>query len=157
MMELIFSQALPDDADQLCDLFVRYSRELEQYEMEYTLIESTLPSAIQSRIKSRMTLAAVAKDGEKVVGFLFCNISRLSGYSYEGSPLFGYISDTYVLPEYRGQNIAGQLTDMACRWLKENDVSYVELKVLESNLGAHHFWTNQGFTPTTRVYGKKLK
>ena len=156
-MELIFSQALPNDADQLCELFVRYSRELEHYEMEYTLIESTLLSAIQSRIKSRMTLAAVAKDGEKVVGFLFCNISRLSGYSYEGSPLFGYISDTHVLPEYRGQKVAGQLTDMACRWLKENEVGYVELKVLESNLGAHRFWANQGFVPTTRVYGMKLK
>ena len=156
-MELIFAQALADDAEQLCELFIRYSRELENYEMEYTLIESSLLSTIQSRIKSRVALAAVAKDGEKVVGFLFCNISRLSGYSYDGSPVFGYISDTYVLPEYRGCNIAGQLTDMAFRWLKDNDVGYVELKVLESNLGAHHFWKNQGFTPTTRVYGKKLK
>ena len=156
-MDLIFTPALPDDAQQLCELFVRYSRELEEYEMEYTLLESTLLSTIQSRIKSRVTLAAVAKDGENVEGFLFCSISRLSGYSYEGSPLFGYISDTYVLPEYRGQNVAGRLTDMACRWLKENEVGYVELKVLESNQGAHRFWTRQGFVPTTRVYGMKLK
>ncbi len=156
-MELIFTQAIPEDAEQLCDLFLRYSRELEQYEMEYTLIESTLPASIQSRIKSRMTLAAVAKDGEKVVGFLMCNISRMSGYSYEGSPLFGYISDTYVLPEYRGRHIAHELTHLAVRWLKENDVRYAELKVLESNHNAHRFWTDQGFNPTTRVYGMKLK
>ena len=156
-MELVFAQAAPEDAEQLCGLFLRYSRELENYEMEYSLIESTLPGAIQSRIKSRMTLAAVAKDGERVVGFLFCNISRLSGYSFEGSPVFGYISDTYVLPEYRGHHIAGSLTELALRWLKDNEVGYVELKVLQSNENAHKFWSGQGFTPTTRVYGMKLK
>ena len=156
-MELIFTQAAPEDAEQLCELFLRYSRELENYEMEYTLIEPTLLNTIQSRIKSRMTLAAVARDGETVAGFLFCSISRLSGYSYEGSPLFGYISDTYVKPEYRGQKVAARLTDMACRWLKENEVGYVELKVLESNQTAHRFWSGQGFQPTTRVYGMKLK
>ena len=93
-MGLVFTQAVPEDAQALCELFLRYSRELENYEMEYTLIEPTLLASVQSRIKSRMTLAAVAKDDNQVVGFLFCNISRLSGYSYEGSPLFGYIIQT---------------------------------------------------------------
>ena len=46
---------------------------------------------------------------------------------------------------------------MACQWLKENDVGYVELKVLESNHNAHRFWSAQGYNPTTRVYGMKLK
>ena len=41
--------------------------------------------------------------------------------------------------------------------LKENEVGYCELKVLESNENAHKFWSRQGFTPTTRVYGMKLK
>jgi len=45
---------------------------------------------------------------------------------------------------------------MAQQWLKENEVGYVELKVLESNETAHRFWEGQGFAPTTRVYGKKL-
>lgn len=156
-MELIITQAAPEDAEALSALFLRYIRELENYEMEYSLIESTLLTTILSRIKSRMTFAAVAKDGETVVGFLFCSISRLSGYNYEGSPLFGYISDTYVLPEYRGQRIAAKLTDMATEWLRDNEVGYVELKVLESNENAHRFWAGQGFHPTTRVYGMKLK
>ena len=61
-MELIFSTALPEDAQQLCELYLRYSRELEQCGMEYDLVESTLLGSIQTRIKFRMTLAAVAKD-----------------------------------------------------------------------------------------------
>lgn len=155
-MELHVTQATLEDAEALSGLFLRYIRELENYEMEYTLTESTLLSTIQSRIKSRMTLAAVAKEGKNLIGFLFCTISRLSGYSYEGSPLFGYISDTYVLPEYRGRRVAAMLTDMATDWLRENEVGYVELKVLESNENAHRFWSGQGFKPTTRVYGMKL-
>ena len=61
-MELLFTQAVPEDAEALCELFLRYSRELENYEMEYTLIEPTLLGSIQSRIKSRVTLAAVARN-----------------------------------------------------------------------------------------------
>ena len=62
-MELHVTQATLEDAEALSGLFLRYIRELENYEMEYTLMESTLLSTIQSRIKSRMTLAAVAKEG----------------------------------------------------------------------------------------------
>ncbi len=155
-MALTLSQALPEDAEALCALFVRYIDELKRYEMAYDLEADSLLGAMQGRIRSRMTLAAVAKDGDTLVGFLFCNISRLSGYSYEGSPLFGYISDTYVLPEYRGQGAAAGLCGMAESWLRENGVGYMELKVLESNENAHRFWSAQGYAPTTRVYGKKI-
>jgi len=156
-MEITYTQASMEDAEALKELFVAYSRELEQYEMEYTLVEDTLLTTIQSRIRSRMALAAVAKDADTVVGFLFCSISRLSGYTYEGSPLFGYISDTFVAPAYRGRGIAGGLSQMAAQWLAENDVGYVELKVLHSNHSAHRFWQRQGFAPTTQTYGMKLK
>ncbi len=155
-MALKLMQAVAEDAPALSELFVRYVRELENYEMAYTLEEESVLSAMQGRIRSRVTLAAVAKDDERVVGFLFCNISRLSGYTFEGSPLFGYISDTYVLPEYRGHGAAAGLCALAEQWLKENEVGYVELKVLESNANAHKFWSGRGFEPTTRVYGKKL-
>lgn len=155
-MALTLTHALPGDAEALSALFVRYIRELENYEMAYKLEEENLLSAMQGRIRSRVTLAAVAKDGERIVGFLFCNISRLSGYSYEGSPLFGYISDTYVLPEYRGRGAAAGLCEMAENWLRENEVGYMELKVLESNENAHRFWSGRGYAPTTRVYGKKI-
>lgn len=155
-MKLLFDHARPEDAEQLCSLFLRYSRDLEQYEMAYTLDEEHVLAAVQGRIKSRVSLAAVVRDNEKAVGFLFCNISRLSGYTYGDSPLFGYISDTYILPEYRGRGIASGLCAMAEDWLRENEVQYVELKVLESNEAAHKFWSGRGFSPTTRVYGKKL-
>ena len=154
-MELIFDHARPEDVDALTELFIAYSRELEQYEMAYTLQEATLPASILSRIRSKMALAAVARDGEKVVGFLFATISRLSGYTFEDSPLFGYISDTYVLPRYRGFGIARDLARMALQWLRDNEVGYTELKVLHSNENAHRFWTSLGFAPTTCVYGMK--
>ena len=99
---------------------------------------------------------AVAKQGDDVVGFLFCSISRMSGYTYGTSPLYGYVSDTYVLPEYRRLGAAAQLFDFTRQWLQESEVEYVELKVLESNEKAHMFWQRQGFEPTTRVYGMKI-
>ena len=145
-----------DDAQELSELFVRYSRELERYEMAYDLVEESVLPTLQSRIKSKLALVAVARQEEKIVGFLLCNISRLSGYQYRNSILFGYIADTYVLPDMRNQGIAKALTDYSLSWLKENDVRYVELKVLESNAAAHRFWSENGFAPTTRTYGKEI-
>ena len=156
-MAITYTTAAAEDTEQLYGLFLRYIRELEQYEMDYSLVESGVLSSIQGKIRSRMTLVAVAKDGNDVIGFLFCNISRMSGFTYEGSPLFGYISDTFVLPEYRRYHVAGQLTERAFQWLRENEVGYVQLEVLESNQTAHNFWQKQGFVPTKRIYGKKLK
>ena len=155
-MSLNLTVAMPEDAPALSDLFLEYDRELESFGLDYSLVEVGLLSSIQGKIRSRMTLCALAKDGEKVVGFLFCSISRLSGYSYEGSPLFGYISDTFVAKDYRKRGIAGDLCRMALEWLEENEVGYVELKVLENNKNAHGFWQKQGFAPATRVYGKRL-
>ena len=155
-MELELTRASAEDAAALSELFIRYVRELEGHDMVYSLDEESVPGLIQGRIRSRVALAAVAKDQGTPIGFLFCSISRLSGYTYEGSPLFGYISDTYVLPEYRGRGVAAGLCAMAEQWLKENEVGYVELKVLEKNTGAHTFWSGRGFEPAVRVYGKKI-
>ncbi len=155
-MQIKIQYAEMEDAEKLAELFVRYNKELEQYEMAYSLLEESVLAAMQSRIRSKIACAAVAKHENEIVGFIFCNISRLSGYSYEGSPLFGYIADTYVLPEFRKQGIAKRLAEHAIGWLKENEVSYVELKVLESNSAAHRFWCTNGFAPTTRTYGKQI-
>ena len=149
-------QAALEDAQELSELFVDYSRELEQYEMAYSLMEETVLPMLQSRIKSKLALVAVARQEGKLAGFLLCNISRLSGYDYQGSALFGYIADTFVKKEARGCGIAKALADYALSWLKENEVKYVELKVLESNENAHSFWRKNGFSPTTRTYGKEI-
>lgn len=155
-MSLKLCHAVPEDAEALCELFLEYNRELESFGMDYRLVEESLASSIQGKIRSRMSLCAVAKEEDRLVGFLFCSLNRLSGYSYEGSPLFGYISDTYVSKDYRKKGIAKSLCQMAMQWLEENEVGYVELKVLENNQTAHNFWQGQGFCPATRVYGKKL-
>ena len=105
-MSLIFTYGVQEDAQALCDMFIEYQRELDGFGMDYTLLEEGLLSSIQGKIRSRMTLCAVAKDADTLIGFLFCSISRLSGYTYEGSPLFGYISDTYVVKDYSGRGVA---------------------------------------------------
>lgn len=155
-MEIKIERAQSEDAERLAQLFSDYGKELSQYEMAYTLQEDSLLATMQGRIRSKIFLPAVAKVDSQIVGFLFCNISRLSGYTYEDSPLFGYIADTYVLPDFRNQGIAKKLCDFAVDWLRENEVKYVELKVLESNVAAHSFWSRCGFAPTTRTYGKPI-
>ena len=155
-MDIQILRAEMEDAEVLAELFIRYSHELTQFEMVYSLQEDSVLPAMSGRIRSKLALPAIAKVDSKIVGFLFCNISRLSGYTYDDSPLFGYIADTFVEPEYRKHGIAKKLCDFALSWLRENDVKYVELKVLESNASAHRFWSSCGFTPTTKTYGKPI-
>ena len=155
-MNLILCRATTEDAQELCSLFRDYQRELKSFGMEYTFPEEQMESFLKGKIRPRMGACILAKDSERLIGFLFCSINRLSGYSYEASSLYGYINEIYIVSAYRGQGVARALCEEAYSWLEDNGITYAELMVLENNNLGQRFWQNQGFVPVSKVYGKKL-
>lgn len=156
-MELLYVYAEETDEPDLTELFREYCIVMKENGSVFDADEESIPSYVHGHVRSGLMLAAVAKDGGRTVGFIFGNIARLSGFTYEGLPSFGYISDTYICPEYRGMGAGKALTDLAFSWMEEKGVSYVELKALENNSNAMEFWSKMGFTPVSRSYGKRIK
>ena len=148
-MELTVRQGTAEDLEQLLRLYHDYHKGLLEVGMNYDLNEETLPRVMQNRLRSRLVLTAVAEDGEgNLQGFVFCSILRLAPeYTCRGEASVGYLNDLYVAPGARGQGLARKLTAYAENWLREQEVSVMELQVLGKNEKAQEFWKKQGMEP----------
>jgi len=148
-MELTIRQGTAEDLEQLLSLYRDYHNGLLDVGMNYDLNEENLPRVMQNRLRSRLILTAVAEDeAGKLCGFVFCSILRLAPeYTCRGETSVGYLNDLYVAPQARHQGLAQKLTAYAESWLREQEVSVMELQVLGKNEKAQEFWKQQGMEP----------
>lgn len=148
-MELTIRQGTAEDLDQLLRLYHDYHNGLLDVGMNYDLNEEALPRVMQTRLRSRLILTAVAEDEQGTLqGFVFCSILRLAPeYLCRGESSVGYLNDLYVAPNARHQGLAQKLTAYAESWLREQDVKVMELQVLGKNERAQQYWKQQAMEP----------
>jgi len=148
-MELTIRQGTAEDLDQLLRLYHDYHEGLLDVGMNYDLNEEALPRVMQTRLRSRLILTAVAEDEQgNLQGFVFCSILRLAPeYLCRGESSVGYLNDLYVAPNARHQGLAQKLTAYAESWLREQDVKVMELQVLGKNENAQQYWKQQAMEP----------
>ena len=148
-MELTIRQGTAEDLDQLLRLYHDYHEGLLDVGMNYDLNEEALPRVMQTRLRSRLILTAVAEDEKgNLQGFVFCSILRLAPeYLCRGESSVGYLNDLYVAPNARHQGLAQRLTAYAESWLREQDVKVMELQVLGKNENAQQYWKQQAMEP----------
>ena len=157
-MELTVRQGTAEDLPKLLRLYEDYHKGLLEVGMNYDLNEENLPRVMENRLRSRLILTAVAENevGE-LCGFVFCSILRLAPeYVCRGESSVGYLNDLYVAPAARHHGLAQRLTQYAENWLKEQDVSVMELQVLGKNEKAREFWEKQGMEPIGTLCCKYL-
>lgn len=123
-MEYAIRPAAAEDLPRLLDLYRAYFRGLLERGMNYELNEETLPRVLETRIRSRLILTAVAEDETgALLGFVFCSILRLSQeFLCRGQGSVGFLNDLYVDPAARRQGLARRLTAYAEDWLRENGI-----------------------------------
>ncbi len=157
-MELTIRQGTAQDLPQLLRLYENYHQGLLEVGMNYDLNEETLPRVMENRLRSRLILTAVAENGAgELCGFVFCSVLRLAPeYVCRGESSVGYLNDLYVAPAARHQGLAQKLTQYAENWLKEQDISVMELQVLGKNANAREFWEKQGMEPIGTLCCKYL-
>ncbi len=138
-----------EDLPQLLELYHQYHEGLLEVGMNYDLNEEALPRVLETRLRSRLILTAVAADEEENIhGFVFCSILRLAPeYVCRGEASVGYLNDLYVSPKARHQGLAKRLTAYAEDWLRQQGVSVMELQVLGQNEKAREFWEKQAMEP----------
>jgi len=148
-MELTIRQGTAEDLDQLLRLYHDYHEGLLDVGMNYDLNEEALPRVMQTRLRSRLILTAVAEDEQgNLQGFVFSSILRLAPeYLCRGESSVGYLNDLYVAPNARHQGLAQKLTAYAESWLREQDVKVMELQVLGKNENAQQYWKQQAMEP----------
>lgn len=145
------------DLPALVPLFSAYPNALGEMGLRYTPRHEAVGELLESRVKSRRTLLAVAEEEGVLLGFVCAGTRRVGGeYLCEGQGAVGYVDDLYVRRSARGRGIASALADRAEAWMAESGVEAVELHVLLENPTAAAFWRSRGMEPMSALCYKKL-
>jgi GNAT superfamily N-acetyltransferase len=98
----------------------------------------------------------VVKDDDKIVGYVYSNISPKETYSNEFATFFdlssvrknnvGCLSQFYIKEEYRQYGVGSTLFNMSMEWLKQfDDVDDYFIFVSNGNDNALEFYQRKGF------------
>lgn len=104
----------------------------------------------RSYLESRLlhdpdTRVCVALDDTQVIGFLVARLEHPAPM-FCGDP-YGFISDSFVRPEFRRQGVTTELFRVATKWLASRGVHELQLDVYNRNTVAYDFWQSKGFRP----------
>lgn len=104
-------------------------------------------SQVLAMLNSSKTPIFVAVEGEKVIGYGFCQVK-----TYENDPVIAdhteiYIDDLCVDAALRGKRIGRQIFDEICRYAKMRKANSITLNVWCCNENAMAFYEKLGLKP----------
>ncbi len=157
----------------LCNKLMAFQKEQATYQKENFDGMSFETRMVPSHQKAMRSFTAVAKDGDKTVGYVFATIDAVSEAARAGRPPWaqeggiGFFPDDLPLPqnigtfnnlfveeEYRKYKVGKTLTDMAMDWLKSfDDTKTLFVYVSNGNEGVIPFYKRYGFVDSHEVFG----
>ncbi len=164
-MELTY-EILPDEKIEYCrDI----CNELMAFQKSKAYIKPELfnnmnfdTRLISSIEKAISNYTVVVKDGDKVVGYVYSNISPKETYSNDFATFFdlssvsldhvGCLSQFYIKEEYRQYGVGSTLFNMSMKWLKQfDDIEDYFIFVSNGNNSALEFYIRKGFLVSQEI------
>jgi ribosomal protein S18 acetylase RimI-like enzyme len=96
-------------------------------------------------------LLLVAADGPKIVGVLRAEMRERLFYEPHAE---GFITDFYILPEYRRKALGNEMIQRATRELRKMGAQIIVADVPAQNEIANRFYAKRGFRSLTNLVGK---
>lgn len=129
------------DVKAIAKLNLELMKHVGKYDKIFELNKNPLPMMEEWRRKGvynpRHKLM-VAEDDGKIIGYINATTKHRPKI-YKVTEV-GFISDIYVLPEYRRQGVAKLLFKPILRWLKSKKLKYVNLFAVTENEVALKVW-----------------
>lgn len=121
-------------------------------------IAETYVGYLQRELANKRGAIFVARAEGRVIGFIACMIEHDdTPAETPESTTYGYISDAYVLPEYRGKRIFGELNQKAEEYLSGfPEVKLIRISVLASNENAVKAYEKAGYRVEDIRLSKKV-
>lgn len=153
---------VPELVEDLWHPFAREMAELDSYNELVSRYDELSDEARSEAVAYRREQYA---DDDHAIFVADCD-GDLAGYAHikdtETPELFdrgpeATISEVYVIPDHRGEGIAGEL--MACveRWASERDYEYVTLSVNADNETAKRVYESRGYGTRRHRMDKRLE
>lgn len=105
---------------------------------------------IMEDIKTKKII--VAEENNKVISYLKCEITEREPFLKK----VGYISETYMIPEYRRQKIGTELLNKALEWFKENKLEWATTSTHSLDSEANDFWKRKNYKEYNNFFKMKL-
>ena len=147
-------RARKEDLAALTDLIVRTKRLNNEFDPLFAVVADAKTRAekyIGSTIGPADKLLLVAVEGTKVVGMLRAEMRERLFYEPHRE---GFITDFYILPEYRRKALGNDVIQQASAELKKMGAEIIVADVPARNEIAHNFYVKRGSRELSLHFGK---
>ena len=147
-------RAKKDEVDAVADLIVRTKRLNNEFDPLFAVVPDVKARAekhVLASIGAPDKLVLIAAEGTKVVGVLRAERRERTFYEPHEE---GFITDFYILPEYRRKALGNDMILQASAELKKMGAQIIVADVPALNEIANHFYTKRGFRSLTNIVGK---
>jgi ribosomal protein S18 acetylase RimI-like enzyme len=147
-------RAKKEETGAVADLIVRTKRLNNEFDPLFAVVadaKSRAEKYLQSTIGAPDKLLMVAVEGQKVVGVLRAEMRDRLFYEPHRE---GFITDFYILPEYRRKALGNDMLQQASTELKKMGGQIIVADVPARNEIANKFYAKRGFRALTNLFGK---
>ena len=158
LLDMKIRVATIEDIPQMVALWYQLMNVHKDHHLAFVAKENgseLVAEEIKNRIETPNCCFFLAIVEDQVAGFISCSVRKAQKVMIYNKR--GYVAETVVGQEFRGNGIGEKLFKRAEDWFKEEGADHIELQVSLKNDGAFNFWENQGFSSTTRHMVKFLK
>jgi GNAT superfamily N-acetyltransferase len=116
----------------------------------FTTSPERMEAPLRELITDARSAVLLAWEGAAAVGVA----TVTSSVGIEQGGRYAELEDLYVLPDWRGKGLAGQLIEEAKQWCRQQGFPLLEVVVTAESQEAHDllgFYRARGFTPTGRT------
>jgi len=134
-----------------CDkLLIKFLKEETVYDNNLAIIDNI--NSLSNDLINENNILLVAKENEKVLGFLFGFIDKNKKSVQE----VAHLSFLYVETEYRNKKIATNLIDEFVLLIKNLGIEIIEVKCFKNNEIANKLYKKYGFDILWSNYRKRI-
>jgi ribosomal protein S18 acetylase RimI-like enzyme len=108
-------------------------------------------SQVLDRLANPETPTFVAVEGEKVLGYSFCEIKTFSQHPVMKDRKEMFLEDLCVDESVRGQGVGKALYEYVCKYAREEGCHNLTLHVWSDNAGAVAFYEKMGMKPQRHI------
>ena len=143
-----------EDLDAVADLIVRTKRLNNEFDPLFAVVPDAKARAekhVTGSIGSPDRLLLVAAKGSKIVGVLRAEMRERLFYEPHRE---GFVTDFYILPEYRRKALGNEMIQKAATELKNMGAQIIVADVPAQNDIANRFYLKRGFRALSNLVGK---
>jgi len=151
-MKVTIRKAIPDDADQVAQLWQELLRRHLQYGPCFAITDGAavdFSDHLRKLPNDPNGLLLVAESEGRLVGFVHGSVLKRPPCFV--IPQQGQIWDLFVSEPFRRQGVARELVDRAMSFFREKGMTFVDIRITTRNEAALAFWRRMGIDPYITV------